>query len=186
MLVTGLPIPIIANNFSLYYTVSKLKKRLDEREQLKRVTSTEVLNTMKNIMNKVNPLDKIKGLNAMDKIKGINFNPVSRVKGLVTSNSKHHSANSSAGQSAQTSRQSSPVLSRREDSQSRMLALPPIDHEGEEDVEAQHSHQKQKGRSQAEAGISGPHPPHHLPPLTTVQPKKSGKHDGDDADTTDA
>ena len=130
MLVTGLPIPIIANNFSLYYTVSKLKKRLDEREQLKRVTSTEVLNTMKNIMNKVNPLDKIKGLNAMDKIKGLNFNPVSRVKGLVTSNSKHHSGNSSAGQSAQTSRQATPVLSRREDSQSRMLALPPIDHEG--------------------------------------------------------
>ena len=184
MLVTGLPIPIIANNFSLYYTVSKLKKRLDEREQLKRVTSTEVLNTMKNIMNKVNPLDKIKGLNAMDKIKGINFNPMSRVKGLVTSNSKHHSGNSSAGQSAQTSQQGTPVLSRAEDSQSRMLALPPIDHEGEEDVEAQHSQKQQKGGPQTDAG---PHPPHHLPPLTTVQPKKSGKRDNDDdADTTDA
>ena len=131
MLVTGLPIPIIANNFSLYYTVSKLKKRLDEREALKRVTSTEVLNTMKNIMNKVNPLDKIKSLNAKDKIKGLNLNPVGKVKGLVTPNGKQHTANSS---SAHTSQQSTPLAPRREDSQTRMLALPPND--GNVDVEA--------------------------------------------------
>ena len=169
MLVTGLPIPIIANNFSLYYTVSKLKKRLDEREELKRVTSTEVINTMKNIMNKVNPIDRIKGFHAMDKIKGMNFNPVNRVKGLVT-NSKQHSENTSAGQSAQTSLQGTPVVPRREDSQTRVLALPPIKNEGDDDVEAQHS---QEDVPKAEAGISGP--PHHLPPLTTVEPRNSTK-----------
>ena len=32
MLATGLPIPIIANNFTIYHTVAKLKQRLDERE----------------------------------------------------------------------------------------------------------------------------------------------------------
>ena len=32
MLVTGLPIPIIANNFTLYYNVAKLKRLMDKRE----------------------------------------------------------------------------------------------------------------------------------------------------------
>ena len=182
MLVTGLPIPIIANNFSLYYTVSKLKKRIDEREELKRVTSTEVLNTMKNIMNKVNPVDRIKGLHAMDRIKGINFNPVSRVKGFVTSNSKQHSENTSAGQSAHTSRHGTPVVSRREDSQTRVLALPPITNE-QDDVEAQHS---KEDLPKTEEGTYGP--PHRLPPLTTVQPQNQTKQDGNsiNVETSDA
>ena len=32
MLATGLPIPIIANNFTFYYNVSKMKKMQDERD----------------------------------------------------------------------------------------------------------------------------------------------------------
>ena len=185
MLVTGLPIPIIANNFSLYYTVSKLKKRLDEREQLKRVTSTEVLSTMKNIMNKVNPLDKIKGLNAMDKLKGMNFNPVSKVKGLVGSNNKSHSGENSAAPSAHASQQGTPVVPQREGTEEpRALALPPIEHEGEEDedVEAQRSMEQPSDRASAggaSASAAVPPIPYHLPPLTKVQPKRSGKRDED-------
>lgn len=129
---------------------------------------------MKNIMNKVNPLDKIKGLNAMDKIKGMNLNPVTRVKELVT-NSKQPSANTSAGQSAQTSRQGTPDLSRREDSQSRTLALPPIEPE-DSDVEAQQTKDSSRpGSRQDEAGTSAA--PIRLPPITTVKPRGSSKQD---------
>ena len=48
MLATGLPIPIIANNFTLYYSVSKLKERLETRDANVKV-STELLGGVKSI-----------------------------------------------------------------------------------------------------------------------------------------
>ncbi len=156
MLVTGLPIPIIANNFSLYYTVSKLKRRLDEREELKRVTSTEVLNTMKSIMNKVNPLDKIKGLNAMDKIKGLQqFNPVNKVKDLVTSNGKQNSGDNSSAHAT-------PAVPRRTPSETQMLSRPL----GYGAFRSDAPEESQIELPEVEAGTSG------LPPVTTVQPRQ--------------
>lgn len=47
MLATGLPIPIIANNFTFFYNVSKLKKSMDERQQV--TLSSEVLDHVKSI-----------------------------------------------------------------------------------------------------------------------------------------
>ena len=47
MLATGLPIPIIANNFTFYYNVAKMKKRMDEREEIS--LSSEVFGKMKGI-----------------------------------------------------------------------------------------------------------------------------------------
>ncbi len=46
ILATGLPIPIIANNFTFFYTVSKLKKMQDDRRD---TLSAEVLDTVKSI-----------------------------------------------------------------------------------------------------------------------------------------
>ena len=48
LLATGLPIPIIANNFTLYYSVSKLKKRLETRDDSVKL-STEIIFGVKNI-----------------------------------------------------------------------------------------------------------------------------------------
>lgn len=48
MLATGLPIPIIANNFTLYYSVSRLKQRLETRDATVKLSS-EILGGVKSI-----------------------------------------------------------------------------------------------------------------------------------------
>ena len=65
MLATGLPIPIIANNFTFYYNVSKMKKMMDDREAIS--LSSEVLGTMKDIFRRGGNLvgmmsDKVSGV----------------------------------------------------------------------------------------------------------------------------
>ena len=47
LLATGLPIPIIANNVTFYHNVAKMKKRMDEGEEIS--LSSEVFGKMKGI-----------------------------------------------------------------------------------------------------------------------------------------
>ncbi len=168
MLVTGLPIPIIANNFQLYYTVSKLKKRLDERDELKRVKSQEVLNTMKNIMNKVNPLDKMKGLgNLGNKVKGLVAH--SRSTSSLTPSSERKSLHGSKSSLAHP-----PSCN---DSQTKILALPEVEREITGDL-SEYPHSGGDGIRHAVLP-----PPHTLPPVRQVQPP-AGQGENQYNDTT--
>ncbi len=161
MLVTGLPIPIIANNFQLYYTVSKLKKRLDERDELKRVKSQEVLNTMKNIMNKVNPLDKMKGLGNLG----------NKVKGLVAhSRSTSSLTQSSERKSLRGSKSSLAQPPSRNDSQTKILALPETENETTGDM---NEHPPGGGDGIKTTVLP---PPHTLPPVRHVLPSADTTH----------
>jgi len=65
MLATGLPIPIIANNFTFYYNVSKMKKMQDDRES--HSISTEMVGKMQGIFKAGGKVGKKLGGKAMKK-----------------------------------------------------------------------------------------------------------------------